>query len=360
MKANKLAGIVYIGCYGSAAEPCIYVAKQDSENGSLTVIQQVTGIENASFLSVNEARDRLYAVSETAEANGVRGGEVAAYAIDPATGKLSELNRQSTHGEHPCYVSSDGKSVFVANYTGGNAAILPLAEDGSLKPAAAIVGSKGELGPNASRQDAPHAHAILPLGGPSPYVYITDLGTDSILIYRQNLEGAEPLQHVSSYQLHAGAGPRHLALHEQLPIVYVMNELDSTVSVLKKNAEDAGSLELVQTISALPEGFNAYNDAAHIALAPSGKFLYSSNRGHNSLAVFAVNAADGSLTLLQHISCGGEGPRNFTLAPDGSRLLVANQKTNHLLSYRVDAGSGLLTSEGELLQISSPVFVWIG
>ncbi|ANY65429.1 hypothetical protein BBD42_02305 [Paenibacillus sp. BIHB 4019] len=360
MKANKLAGIVYIGCYGSASEPCIYVATQDSESGLLNVIQQVTGIENASFLNVNEARDRLYAVSETAEANGVPGGEVAAYAIDPETGKLSELNRQSTHGEHPCYVSSDGHSVFVANYTGGNAAVLPLAEDGSLQPAAAVVGSKGELGPNASRQDAPHAHAILPLGGPSPYVYITDLGTDSILLYRHNPQGAEPLQLASSYQLNAGAGPRHLALHEQLPIVYVMNELDSTVSVLRKNGEDAGSLELVQTISALPEGFNAYNDAAHIALAPSGKFLYSSNRGHDSIAVFAVNAADGSLTLVQHISCGGEGPRNFALAPDGSRLLVANQKTNHLLSYQVDAGSGRLTPEGELLQISSPVFVWIG
>lgn len=358
MTLNSLSkqydGIMYIGSYGTASEPTIRVCSFNGNTGEITVIQEVNQIENASYLALNPAENRLYAVSETDQTGNEPGGSAIVYAIED-NGKLRELNRQLTHGEHPCYISTDkeGTAIYVANYTGGNAASLPIGEDGVLEPAAAIIKQEASLGTNVERQDAPHAHAIVP-NGASPYVYVTDLGTDLIHCYRA--EEKAGLVYQSCCKLHSGAGPRHIVFHNELPFAYVINELDSTITVLSVH-KDSGELVPAQTISALPADYNGYNDAADIHLSPSGQFLYSSNRGHNSIAVFAVNQENGQLAVVQHEACGGEGPRNFAITPDGRQLLVANQKSGTIILFTINESTGQLQSKGPILEVPSPVCI---
>ncbi|MFX3634193.1 MAG: lactonase family protein [Candidatus Pristimantibacillus sp.] len=349
------SGIVYIGSYGSVADTTIRVCSFNGETGELAIIQELSNSENASYLTVHPSGEQLYAVSETDLTDGKTGGSVASFKIDKETGKLSVLNRQLTHGAHPCYISTDveGKALFAANYTGGNAALLPIAEDGSLEEASAIVREEASLGSRTDRQDASHAHAIVP-NGSTPYVYVTDLGTDLINCYK--VEGDEGLLYQGSTKLHAGAGPRHLTFHPELPYAYAVNELDSTVTALKVS-EKNGELTPIQTINSLPADYTGANDAADIHLAASGKFLYSSNRGSDSIAVFAVNPSNGELTLIQNESCGGESPRNFNFTPDGQHILVANQKSNSITLLSVDQETGLILVQGKLLEVASPVCV---
>ncbi|MFF2483411.1 lactonase family protein [Paenibacillus sp. NPDC058071] len=357
MSGNRFKGHLYIGSYGNAAEPTIHVCSYDDESNAINVIQQVTEAENASFLTVDLVNNRLYAVSETEETDGQIGGGALSYTIDEASGELTPLNRQLTHGAHPCYISliEETKAVLIANYTGGNAALLPISTDGSLEQASSLVKeADAPLGPNRDRQDAPHAHAIVPHGG---FAYLTDLGTDSVHRYAVS-EGKLVLR--GTDKVHAGAGPRHIVFHSGLPRAYVVNELDSTVTVFEVDRE-SGGLNLLQTLSALPEGYEGASFAADIHLAASGRFLYTSNRGHDSIAVFAVDPEDGTLASLQHVSCGGQFPRNFTLTPDGSGLLVANQHSGSVIGYTVDQETGLIGEEGKLLlEVSAPVCLQFG
>jgi 6-phosphogluconolactonase len=349
--------ILYIGSYGTAEEPTIHVCSFNKTTGGLAVIQCVSGLENASYLTLHPNGARLYAASETEATGDAVGGSVAAFEIDEVTGLLRMTsNRSLTHGAHPCYISTDekGRALFAANYTGGNIALLPITGEGELEAAAAVHQHTGELGPNSSRQDAPHAHCIVPLGK-SPFVCAADLGIDAIVIYRYDDERRTLTPHGVS-KIHRGAGPRHLIFHPELPVGYVMNELDSTITLLKADTE-LGALTAGQSISALPAGYDGYNDAADIHLGLSGRYLYSSNRGHNSIAVFAVDQASGELTLIQHIECGGETPRNFAVTQDGGHLLVANQKTGNVVVYTVDAESGLLTKTASSLALPSPVCI---
>ncbi|GLX66208.1 lactonase family protein [Paenibacillus glycanilyticus] len=354
-KKQTFAGVLYVGTYGAEAVPTVYVCDFDGAAGTIAVKQEVTRIENASYLAVDPAGRHLYAVSETGRTGEEIGGSVVSYAIEAGSGTLTELNRQLTHGADPCYITVDStnKAVLVANYSGGNATLLPINEDGTIAPATSVVREEAPLGSNEARQDAPHAHAIVVNG---QYAYVNDLGTDLIHTFR--IEEGTRLVKQSSCKLHAGAGPRHLVFHPTLPAAYVMNELDSTVTLL--NVSDQGELTPVNTVSALPAGFTGYNDAADIHLSPSGRYLYSSNRGHNSIAVFSVDQASGSLTLLQNASCEGDAPRNFLVMPDGSQLLVANQKTGNIVLFSVNEETGLIQSEGTILEVPSPVCIRLG
>ncbi|MDQ0060435.1 lactonase family protein [Paenibacillus harenae] len=358
---NELySGIAYIGSYGGAAETTVRVCRFNGAEGSLQVTEAIANAENASYLALHPQGGKLYAVSETESTDGAVGGAVIAYGIDPVTGGLlGQTSKALSHGAHPCYISLDatGKSVFVANYTGGNVALLPLNAEGELAGTASVADDEGELGPNAARQDAPHAHSIVPIPG-TAYVCVADLGIDEILVYRYDGKNGTLTKH-SSCAVHRGAGPRHLVFHAELPLAYVMNELDSTIATLQVNAEK-GTLKEIRSVSALPEGFGAYNDAADIHLAPSGRFLYSSNRGHDSIAVFAVDQSSGELTLVQHIGSGGQSPRNFALSPDGSYLLAANQKSGNIAAFRVNEESGELTALGTVLDVPSPVCIRFG
>jgi 6-phosphogluconolactonase len=346
---------IYIGSYGAASEPTIIVCAFDGDKGEITVKQQVMGVENASYLAVDPSGLHLYAVSETGRTGTEIGGSVISFAIEQGSGSLTELNRQLTHGADPCYITVDegNKAVLVANYSGGNASLLPINEDGTIAPATSIVREEAPLGSNTARQEAPHAHAIVVNGC---YVYMNDLGTD--LIHTFKIEEGTKLALQSSCKLHEGAGPRHIVFHQSLSTAYVINELDSTITLL--NVSDNGELTPVQTVSALPEGFAGYNDAADIHLSPSGRFLYSSNRGHNSITVFTVDQTDGSLNLIQNASCEGDAPRNFAVLPDGGKLLVANQKTGNIVLFSVDSETGLIQSEGTILEVPSPVCIRLG
>jgi 6-phosphogluconolactonase len=351
--------ILYIGSYGTAEEPTVHVCAFNKNTSELAIIQRVAGLENASYLALHPSGEQLYAASETGETGEAKGGSVAAYEMDRATGLLRlTSNRALTHGAHPCYVSLDaaGEVLFTSNYTGGNVAALPISANKELEAASSVHQHEGELGPNAARQDAPHAHSIVPLAN-TPFIFAADLGIDAIIVYRYDAEHRTLSPH-GTCKVHRGAGPRHLIFHSTLPVGYVMNELDSTITLLKVDAE-LGELTASQTISALPVQFNGYNDAADIHLGTSGRYLYSSNRGHNSIAVFAVDQHSGELELIQHIDCGGEQPRNFVITQDGGHLLVANQKSGTVVVFTVDAESGRLTKTASTLELPGPVCIKI-
>ncbi|MCM3630501.1 lactonase family protein [Paenibacillus glycanilyticus] len=354
-KNQTFAGTLYIGSYGAESEATIRVCDFDGAAGTITVKQEVTKVENASYLAVDPSGRHLYAVSETGRTGTEAGGSVVSFAVEEGSGHLTELNRQLSHGADPCYITVDAlnKTALVANYTGGNASLLPINEDGTIAPATSVVREEAPLGSNTARQEAPHAHAIVVNGN---YVYVNDLGTD--LIHTFKIEEGTKLVKQSSCKLHSGAGPRHIVFHKSQSNAYVMNELDSTITLLR--VSESGELTPVQTVSALPEGFSGYNDAADIHLSPSGQYLYSSNRGHNSIAVFAVDQADGGLTLIQNASCEGDAPRNFLVLPDGSQLLVANQKTGNIVLFSVNQETGLIHSEGTILEVPSPVCIRLG
>ncbi|MCM3748670.1 lactonase family protein [Paenibacillus pasadenensis] len=350
------SGIFYIGSYGEAANPTVYGCRLDSQSGKLKVFQRVAGIEQASFLTVHPSGNVLYACSETGETRGEPGGSVYALSLDPSTGELEVLEDQLTHGEHPCYVSvsSDGLTLYAANYSGGNAAVFPLSENGRLEePASAVIASEGELGPNRDRQDKAHAHSAAPIPG-TPFVYVADLGTDTVYIHRRSADGRSLLT-TSALRVEPGSGPRHVAVREGSSYIYIMGELDSHVTVAQLGSE--GTLETVQRLSALPEGYAGESWAADIHLSDDGRFLYTSNRGHDSIAVFAVQQHDGRLEPIQHISTGGSYPRNFALSPDGQWLLAANQNSGSVNVLRRDPHTGLLEATNTVLNVPSPVCI---
>jgi 6-phosphogluconolactonase len=270
-------------------------------------------------------------------------------------GALKRRSEQSSGGGAPCYVSVDrsGRVALVANYAGGNVALLPVKNDGSLAPVAHVDQHHGK-GPNAARQEAPHAHCIVP-DASNRFALAADLGVDRVFVYRIDIEG-KTLRRVESGDavMKPGAGPRHIAYHPTLPLVFVSNELDSTVATLRFDA-NRGALSPLSTHSTLPAAWKGANFPADIHVAPSGRTVYVSNRGHNSIAVFSIAKPTGALTLEQTISTEGDWPRNFSLHPSGRWLLVANQRSNSVVVFARDERTGRLTPTHERIELPSPV-----
>lgn len=340
---------LYVGTYTDGDSEGIYRCHMDADTGDLEIIEATGGIANPSFLAFHPDRTHLYAVSETTSFEDGPGGGVFAYAVDAAGGGLRSLNAKPSRGGAPCYVSvtPDGRFVLVANYVGGNVAILPVQPDGSLGEATDVEQHEGS-GPNEERQEAPHAHCILP--DPSGrFACAVDLGIDRVIVYRSD-DGN--LMRASEMALQPGAGPRHLAFHPNGRRAYVINELDSTLTAC---TYDDGVLEPTHTISTLPPGIDAENYCADIHVAANGRFVYGSNRGHDSIVVFAVDDASGHLSAIQHVPTGGSWPRNFALDPSGRFLLVANQHTDDVVVFSVDGATGRLAPTGHTLAIPSPV-----
>jgi 6-phosphogluconolactonase len=355
---------VYIGTYTQRESfvdgkaDGIYAYELDPASGALTYRATVPGVVNPSFLAVDERKRYLYAVNEISSAHG-KHGTVSAFAIDPATKALSYLNEQSTHGLAPCHLSLDstGSYVMVANYESGNLCVLPLERDGSLGAATDVVQHHGS-GPDAQRQEGPHAHMVLPsLGGRT--VYAVDLGIDKILRYGLDAQRGKLLPLDPPWmQLAPGTGPRHLAFHPSGRFAYVISELQSAVVALRVNAEQ-GTLTPIQTILTLPAGFAGENSGAEIDVAPSGRFVYASNRGHDSIAVYSLNQATGELTLVGHQSTLGRGPRHFVSDPSGRFLFVANQDSDTVVTFRINQDYGLLETTGHVADVPTPVCVWL-
>jgi 6-phosphogluconolactonase len=350
---------VYVGTYteeGSKSKG-IYAYRFDPAAKEITAIGLVAETINPSFVAVHPNHRFLYAVNEVGKYKGQSSGAVSAFAIDHVTGKLTLLNEVPSRGADPCYITLDksGKHVLVANYTGGSVAVFPVLDDGRLGDASAFVQHQGH-GTNPERQERPHAHSI-DLSPDNHFALVDDLGLDQVIAYRFDpANGSLTPNEPAFAKVEAGAGPRHLAFHPNGKFAYVINEMHSTVTVFAYDSTGC-ALRSLQTISTLPPGFTGQNDDAEVQVHPSGKFLYASNRGHDSIAVFAIDPTKGTLTLVEDIPTRGQTPRSFEIDPTGSLLFAANQKSNNIVVFRIDAGTGRLTATGQVLEVDSPVCV---
>jgi 6-phosphogluconolactonase len=347
--------ILYIGGYTQTAEQGIVVYQFNTETGELTLRSVAAGVANPSYLTVSPDKKVLYAVNEIHNYQGQRSGAISAYAIDPDTGDLCFLNQQPSMGVSPCYVTVDatGSIAYLANYSSGTAAVYPIQPDGSLAPASAHVQHEGS-GPNTRRQEGPHAHSIN-LDPTNTYVYVADLGIDKLMIYNVDADaGTLQPNDIPFIDIEPGSGPRHLTFHPTLPYMYLTNEMGNTIMVYAFDAS-TGNLELLQTVPSLPEGWEGRNTTADIHIEPTGHFLYDSNRGHNSLVTFEIDAKTGLLTLIGHTPTRGKTPRSFVIHPEGRFLLVANQDTNNIVIFSLDPETGALTPTGYEISSYRPV-----
>lgn len=345
--------LVYVGTASGDATEGIYALRFDPATGALSPIGIVAQVLNPSFLARSPDAQTLYAVSES---SGM--GSVLAYRVDADTGGLTLLNQQSTGGAGPAYVSTDqtGRWVLVANYGGGSVALLPVEEDGRLGEATDVVQHEGS-GPNAERQEGPHAHYIR-TGPDNRYAYAADLGIDRVRIYMLDTEnGSLTTAAVQEAETAPGAGPRHLDFHPNGRYAYLMNELDATVTAFSYDAE-TGALTPIQTLSSLPEDFEGFNKSADIHVHPSGRWLYASNRGDfDSIAIFTIDEATGQLTVAGHQQEGIRWPRNFAIDPSGRYMLVANRQANEVRVFEIHAETGQLTPTEYRAEMPEPTNV---
>jgi 6-phosphogluconolactonase len=370
--------LLFVGTYTQKESKGIYAYRFDAASSELTPLGVAAETVNPSFLAIDPSRRFLYAVNEVQKYKGADSGAVSAFAINRETGKLSLLNEVASRGADPCYIALDktGKYVLVANYTGGNVAVFPIHADGRLGESSAVLQDIGTLGPVKERQDAPHSHWI-EASAHNRFVYVSDLGLDRVLIYRfdatngtltkgeaaaKSGSGSPNASDFFSATLAPGTGPRHAAFSGNGNFMYVLGELDSTVTVFANDFanDEREKFRSVQRISALPAGFSGHNDAAEIAIHPNGKYLYTSNRGHDSIALFSIDSHTGdshtgTLTLVDHFPTQGKAPRNFEIDPTGKFLFVANQESNNIVVFRIDPNSGRLTATGQTLHVPSPV-----
>ena len=348
--------MVFIGTYTGGPSKGIYAYELNLQDGSLKEIGLAAEAANPSFLAIHPNKKFLYAANEVANFQGKRVGAVTGFAIDPETGKLTRINDQSSGGDGPCHLVVDrsGKNVLVANYGGGSVAVLPIDAEGKLKPASAFVQHKGSS-INPQRQKEPHAHSINVDQG-NRFAFAADLGMDKILIYRFDAEKGSLMANDPAFAVvKPGGGPRHFALSPDQKHAYVNNEITSSVTAFSCDAEK-GALTEIQTISTLPPDWKGNNSTAEIQVHPSGKFVYCSNRGHDSVAVFSVSA-DGKLKYVENESTRGKTPRNFGVDPTGKYLIAANQDSNTLAVFRIDPQSGALSPVGETVAAPKPVCV---
>jgi len=349
--------LVYVGTYtedGSKSKG-IYAYRYDAATSEITSAGLAAETVNPSFLAVHPNHRFLYAVNEVGNYKGQKSGAVSAFAIDRVTGKLTLLNQVASKGADPCYIIVDkaGKYVLVANYTGGSVAVFPVADDGRLGEASAFVQHTGH-GTNPERQEGPHAHSI-DLSPDNRFAIVDDLGLDETIVYRFD-KGTLIPNGPQFGKADPGAGPRHFAFHPNGKFAYVVNEMGTSVSVFAFDS-NAGVLRPQQTISTIPKGFAEHNDDAEIEVHPSGKFLYASNRGHDSIAVFAIDANKGTLSLVEYASTKGGTPRSFEIDPTGSLLFAENEKSNNIVVFRIDQQTGRLTATGKVLEVVEPVCV---
>jgi len=355
--ATKGQCFVYLGTYTEKASKGIYACRFDPAIDRLTSLGLAAETADPSFLAIDPTRHFLYAVNEVSQYEGRTSGGVSAFAIAPGTGKLTFLNEVPSGGAGPCHLTVDktGKYVLVANYGGGSLAVFPILKDGRLGEASAFVQHKG-ASVNPQRQEGPHAHSIY-MSPDNRFAISADLGLDEVFVYRFDATKGTLTPNIPpSATVSSGAGPRHFAFHPNGKFGYVIDELQSTITEFSYDPA-SGALDVLQPVSSLPLGFKGESTAAEVEVHPSGKFLYASNRGLDTIAVFAVNSRKGTLTPLAQVPTLGKTPRNFKIDPTGSYLFVANQDSDNVVQFRINPITGLLTPTGQVLQVPSPVCV---
>ena len=353
---------VYVGTYTGGASKGIHLFRLQTQN--LDVSQNITLVPlglaaesaNPSFLEIDLKRRLLFAVNEIDTFEGKPTGAVSAFKIG-AAGELMLINQRPSMGAGPCHLVLDkeGRNVIVANYTGGSVAVLPVAADGTLGAATSVMQHKGKS-VNPKRQTEPHAHGVA-LSADNRFVFVADLGLDKVLIYRFDAEKGTLAPHDPAFvTVKPGAGPRHIVFRPDGKFAYVVNELDSTVTTFAYDAA-AGTLKEIQTVTTLPDSFDGANSTAEIDVNPSGKYLYVSNRGHNSVVLFRIDPEQGTIAFVEEQGTGGKKPRHFGIEPSAKHLAIANQDSDTVLVARIDAGNGRLKPSGVFASVPSPVCV---
>ena len=346
---------MYVGTYTGSGSEGVYGLELDETTGQFSEPKLMAKTPNPSFLALSAAGDRLYATCDPGRFHGHRGGGLAAFAVDAVSRALSPLNVERTGKSENCFVSLDPENRYAltADYAEAIVDLLPLDADGRVLPSAAQDHHE-DSGPAKDRQDKAHAHSFYaaPTGR---FALCCDLGTDEVIVYRIT-DAPLGLARHSVFNATPGSGPRHLTFSNDRRLVYLINELDNTIDVLKWNS-DAGTLSHVQRVLTVPADFREYSKAAEICQHPNGRFVYASNRGHDSIAVFGVNPGDGTLSRVGHTPAGGKEPRHFSIDPSGRFLVATNQQSDNVTAFRIDPESGKLTPTGGEVKISQPVCV---
>ncbi len=347
-----------IGTYDSPKSEGIYVFRFNSGDGSAKEVSHVK-TSNPSFLTVSGNQKFVYAVNENGDSTG-KGGGVSSFSINRKTGILTPLSRQSSEGNHPCYITVDqtGKWVIAGNYSSGNFSILPVTPNGKIGKAQQVVQHEGS-GPDTTRQRSPHVHAVY-LKKNNQDLFVPDLGMDKIMTYRFDGRTGKVIPSKLKYAaVSAGTGPRHIDIHPGGKYVYLVEELIGAVEVFRDFGN--GDLHSIQSISALPLTYKGPAGSADIHVSPDGKFLYCSNRGFsNTIAIFSIDAKTGMITLVDHQYTLGEKPRHFNFDPTGKFLLVCNQNSDEIVIFKRNINTGLLTDTGKRIAVGRPVCLkWV-
>jgi len=339
----------FIGTYTRLGSEGVYTLRLNGETGELTQLSVATGLENPSFVALDPSGDHLYAVSESSGFDG--SGGITAFNVNRSTGELTQINQQSTGGPGPCHLMIDETDsvAIVTNYAGGSVSIHPISDDGSVGAHSDFVQHVGSS-VNQQRQQEAHAHSVN-IDNANKRAYVCDLGKDQVLTYDIDIASGK-LSLSSTVDEVAGEGPRHFTFHPSGKYVYVNNELGNTITVYGLGAD--GKLSPKQTESTIPDGWDGSTHTADIHVSPDGAFVYVSNRGHDSIAIFAIDQSTGNVTALGHESTQGNTPRNFAITPDGKFLLAENQDSDSIVSFKRET-DGTLTATGSIINVPAPV-----
>lgn len=349
--------LIYVGTYSGGKSKGIYACRMDPASGALTSLGLVAESPNPTFLAIDSKQRLLFAANETGKFEGKPAGSISTFSIDRKTGKLTPIHQYSSIGSAPCHLILDktDRNLLVANYGSGSVAVFPIQPDGRLGAETAFIQHAGKS-IDTSRQEGPHSHCMV-LDAASRFAFACDLGLDKTMIYRFDALHGTLTPNVPAFApAKPGSGPRHLAFHPDGRHAYVLHELNSTVAAFDYDSR-RGALKELQTISTLPENFKEYSNAAEVAVHPGGKFLYCSNRGHDSIAVFAIDPAKGTLAFVEHQPTQGKTPRHFVIDPTGRYLLVANQDSNNIVVFAIDSNTGRLQATGHVLEMPAPACV---
>jgi len=344
---------LYAGTFSERGSEGIYVFAFSASGGELQLIQTVPGKESPSFLAIDEKKSHLYAVYREGVDKDDKNGTVVAYVINQEDGRLARINEQSTQGQDACHISVDPKGdyVYISHYGNGSFVIVPIVKNGSLAPASDVVQLTGQS-VVLPRQSHPRTHSALPSNN-GKFIYVADLGIDKILVYEIDRKSGRAEKR-SEVSVTPGAGPRHFTIHPNGRFAYLAEEMTSTISAYTVDT-GTGALTPIQRISSLPEGFEGHNSCADIHTDPTGKFLYTSNRGHNSLAVHAIDQKTGELAYITNEDVHGVQPRNFLVHPSGQFVFVANRNTDEVVIFKRNTDTGDLIYSGEKVKVPGVV-----